>query len=111
MRKPRLGRIERPLRVFRLRRATMYRRPSVKFLPGRMMRTRSAGRFGFESTSAQTGWRFRVRASITTTGDRLARLRLRLPIGGSFQRRGGGAGVGAGPPVVGSYPGVAPAGG
>src|ERR671914_64108 len=52
-----------------------------------MMRTRSARRSGFESISAQTGWRFRVRASMTTTGDRWARLRRRLPIGGSFERR------------------------
>src|ERR671918_2056935 len=52
-----------------------------------MIRTRSRGRLGFESISAQTGWRLPVRALITTTGERLARLLRRSPIGGSFERR------------------------
>ena len=52
-----------------------------------MISTRSFARFGFESISAQIGWRFPVRALMTTTGERFARPRFRFVSGGRLLLR------------------------
>jgi hypothetical protein len=52
-----------------------------------MMRTRFASVVAFESSSAHTGWRFPVRALMTTTGDRSRRLRARSRREGRRLRR------------------------
>ena len=51
-----------------------------------MISTRSSGAEWLESISAQIGWRSPVRALITTTGERVARLCVRSPIGGRWER-------------------------
>jgi hypothetical protein len=51
-----------------------------------MISTRSSGAEGLESISAQIRWRLPVRALMTTTGERGARLCARSPIGGRCER-------------------------
>src|SRR5512132_4684801 len=52
-----------------------------------MISRRSFALWAVESISAQIGWRLPVRALITTTGDLLARPRLRSVSGGSLLLR------------------------
>jgi hypothetical protein len=76
-----VGRIRLPDAVFRRRSATTYRRPAARFFAGRISSARVAFDGTEASSSAQIGWRLPVRASISTTGWRRARLRSMSVIG------------------------------
>ena len=73
-----------------------------------MMSTRSASVWGFESISANTGWRLPVRALITTTGEFFARLLEESLSPGSLLRRAAASESRPGTFVISIEPGLKP---